>query len=88
MLLGQPDGRSIKADWGALASAKEFTLETEDTSVTQGSFQRGCQAETSTVCPGKASCGWEVAGGRGSFSPECGVRDPERFPLAPQHLAA
>lgn len=29
MLLGQPDERSIKGNWGALASAKEFTLETE-----------------------------------------------------------
>lgn len=29
MLLGQPDGRSIEGDWGALASAKEFTLETD-----------------------------------------------------------
>lgn len=29
MLLGQPDGRSIKGNWGALALAKEFTLETE-----------------------------------------------------------
>lgn len=32
----------------------------KDISVTQGSFQRGCPAETFKACVGEFSCDWEV----------------------------
>lgn len=69
MLLGQPDGRSIKGDWGALASAKEFTLETEGhishpRLLPERMSGRDIQSLPGggLLCLGEASYSWEVAG--------------------------
>lgn len=90
MLRGQPDGRGIKGDWGALASAEEFTLETEGHISHPGFLPERLSGRDIQSLPDGGHLCWEVRrdGGKegDSFSPECGVSGPERLPLTPQHL--
>lgn len=85
VLLGQPEGRSTKGDWGVLAWAKEFTLETEGHISHPRLLAEKCQAEAPKVCLlGVGSCALGCGQG-GSSSPECGARGSVRFPLASKH---